>query len=264
MRKRLDLHTEAGIARQIICGRGQGVGSDYLPWITVHDLPSKGYRTALYSHRLKRVVHLLSLLELGTFVIAESNPRFVEIYEQCPLDRQRTRDIACSMGIKHPQVNGVDIVMTSDLKIIEDMGCGNYRSFVWSSKYSDELRRWRPVEKLMIEKNYQKSIGDGFQIITEESFPRALIMNLRMLRVIMRPGMMDGFTEPLLKAIGDFMDDRIWNVPFADLCAMCDRSLSLPMELRSMRAAHALIASGRWRVDLRQLIEPHLPLSRLP
>ena len=263
MRRRTDLHTEAGIIRHIEKGRGGGTGVNYKPWLTVHDVPSSGYRTMVYSVRLKRTIHLLSLLELGAFVVAEANPKVVEIYEQFPLDRVLTRYIAKLLGVTHPRIFGTDIVMTSDLRLLKEEPSGRLRWTVWSSKYSDELRKWRPAEKLAIEKSLQAALGEGFEIITEESFPRALIMNLRMLRTMQRPGVIDGYTREILDAVKEYLEPRMWTEPFADLCGDCDKYLNLPKGLTALRAAYAIIGRWEWRVDLRYAIEPHVPLRRL-
>ena len=149
-----EFHTEAGIARRESEGRGLGDGRDYKSWIRVPDLSSNGYRTMLFCPELNRVVHLLSLLELFVFLYAISSTRFVEIKENYPLNRVRTRAIAAGLpNVRHPQYAGVDIVMTTDLFIKEEVSIGQYRNLAWSTKYQDELRSPRPVEKLQIEQD---------------------------------------------------------------------------------------------------------------
>ena len=61
--------SEVQIARRIKEGRGQGQGKNYMPWLTVQDVPSSGRSHRVYSHKTDRVHHLLSDLELAVFLI---------------------------------------------------------------------------------------------------------------------------------------------------------------------------------------------------
>ncbi|ECM6197551.1 MULTISPECIES: transposase [Enterobacteriaceae] len=63
--------SEVQIARRIKEGRGQGHGKDYIPWLTVQEVPSSGRSHRIYSHKTGRVHHLLSDLELAVFLSLE-------------------------------------------------------------------------------------------------------------------------------------------------------------------------------------------------
>ena len=60
--------SEVQIARRIKEGRGQGHGKDYIPWLTVQEVPSSGRSHRIYSYKTRRVHHLLSDLELAVFL----------------------------------------------------------------------------------------------------------------------------------------------------------------------------------------------------
>ena len=60
--------SEVQIACRIKEGRGQGHGKDYIPWLTVQEVPSSGRSHRIYSHKTGRVHHLLSDLELAVFL----------------------------------------------------------------------------------------------------------------------------------------------------------------------------------------------------
>lgn len=261
---RLDLYSEAGIAKRIAEGRGQKWGESYTPWLTVRDVPgSSGYRAMVYSVKFGRTIHVLSLLELGLLVYLEAKERIHELYEQCPQDRDLTRFAAKQLGYRHPQYRGVAIVMTTDFLAVEELSDGSLQRVAYSAKMSDELRRWRPVEKLKIEELSQHIKGQGFNTITEENLPRDLVLNLRSLRIVHRPGMMAGYTPQIIESVAKWMGDRVWDRPWADLCSECDRALSLPPDLRSIRAAQWLVSTGHWRVNLNHRIQPNLPLVHL-
>jgi hypothetical protein len=72
-----DKHTHADLkfARWIKDGRGPGRGSDYKPWLTVRDVPSKGRSHRVFGHKSQRTHHLFSDLELAVFLFLEWLPR---------------------------------------------------------------------------------------------------------------------------------------------------------------------------------------------
>jgi len=43
--------SEVQIARRSKEGRGQGHGKDYIPWLTVQEVPSSGRSHRIYSHK---------------------------------------------------------------------------------------------------------------------------------------------------------------------------------------------------------------------
>lgn len=95
-------------------GRGQGVGRDYLPFLTVRDVPSKGRVHRLPSATVGRVHHLLSDLEHQVFCQLDWHSQVLDIREQFPIAREDTRVLAGRLGIAHPSVQGVDQVVTTD------------------------------------------------------------------------------------------------------------------------------------------------------
>ena len=61
--------SEKLIEQRIKDGRGQGYGEKYQPWLRVQDVPSDGRSHRIFSHKTKRIHHLLSDLELATFLL---------------------------------------------------------------------------------------------------------------------------------------------------------------------------------------------------
>ena len=64
-------------------GRGQGSGSDYKPWIYIHDFPSCGVSARIPGRITGRIHHLLSRYEEYYFYILEADPDVLDIREQC-------------------------------------------------------------------------------------------------------------------------------------------------------------------------------------
>src|SRR5262249_42710756 len=77
-------NVRSDIARRLKMGRGRGEAADYLPWLTVQEVHSKGT-----SHRFTspfgRTHHLFSDLEKSTFLIHQWRDEVIDVREQFPL-----------------------------------------------------------------------------------------------------------------------------------------------------------------------------------
>src|SRR5689334_20740718 len=110
--------TPEKISKWIAEGRGTGRGKNYKPWLTIHDVASRGARTRDKGLKTGRLHHLLSFLELYYFLILEWCPSVVDIREQYPLlPLEETLYIAKELGIKHPAPYGQPIVLTIDFMV---------------------------------------------------------------------------------------------------------------------------------------------------
>ena len=67
MAKRKYCFDDAGIEKLQSEGRGQGSGSDYLPWIRAHDINSIGLTSRIPGWKSGRIHHFLSKLEAHYF-----------------------------------------------------------------------------------------------------------------------------------------------------------------------------------------------------
>ena len=147
-------------------GRGQGTGASYKPWITIHDLASKGVVSRVPGRTTGRIHHLLSKNETAFFYILDASERTSDIREQYPLlPVTETVEIADQLGIRHPRNNSskYPYVMTTDFLITT--GKGNVARSV---KLSSELGKDRVQEKLEIERVYWERRGVEWRIVTEK------------------------------------------------------------------------------------------------
>lgn len=146
-------------------GRGQGELESYRPWLTIHDLPSKGYATRIYGQKTNRIHHLLSHHELYYFCLLDYSEHVVDIREQFPMRLTETLEIANHTGIPHPWDNRsrFPYVMTTDFLITTDHGLE-----ARTVKTTEELQHRRVREKFEIERRYWHSCGIPWKIITEK------------------------------------------------------------------------------------------------
>lgn len=101
-------------------GRGQGSGTEYLPWLCVQKVPSTGRSMRGVGWTTGRQYTFLSDLECDYFYALDFADEVTDIREQYPhLPLEETKLIAEKLGIEHPKDSktGVDIVMTTDFVV---------------------------------------------------------------------------------------------------------------------------------------------------
>ena len=111
-------------------GRGKGVGKDYKPWATIHDLPSKGLSSRTPGWKSNRVYHFLSLNELRCFFLLDWADDVVDIREQFPLiDFEDAIKIAEKSNIKYSidTKSKMPYILTSDFMITVKKAGKKYR-----------------------------------------------------------------------------------------------------------------------------------------
>lgn len=169
-------NSEAKNARWIKQGRGKGAGHDYKPWLTVRDVPSEGRVHRVFGHLTKRTHHLLSDLELATFLMLQWRETTTDIREQFPLERALTEQISNEMGVLHPAQKGILQYMSSDFLVNSEER--HLPVFALQVKPSSKLCDPRTVEKLEIERRYWKHKEIPWFIVTEEQIPRIVFENI--------------------------------------------------------------------------------------
>lgn len=161
-------------------GRGQGIGKEYKPWITIQDFPSKGRVSRTPGWKSNRVHHFFSDHETRYFYLLEWSDIVVDIREQFPLlEIEEALKIADYMGIKYPKdpETNCPYVLTTDFMITLNHE-GKEIYIARSIKPSTELDKRRVIEKLEIERRYWASKNVDWGIVTEKEIPTALAKNI--------------------------------------------------------------------------------------
>lgn len=65
-------------------GRGQGVGKEYKPWLTIQDFPSMGRVSRILGWKSGRIHHLFSDLQARYFYMLEWEDTVTDIREHFP------------------------------------------------------------------------------------------------------------------------------------------------------------------------------------
>lgn len=180
MAKRRYAMDEAKIARFEKEGRGCGSGADYMPWLTIQDVPSSGRRSRVFTPLTGREHHLLSDIETSVFFVLHWNDAVLDLREQFPLDRAETRRLAAELGVPHPKDRhtGVDIVMTLDL-LVDVRTAATPLCIPVSCKPFENLEDRRTLEKLEIERLYCRKRWGEWHLMTDRDYSKQYVQNLR-------------------------------------------------------------------------------------
>jgi hypothetical protein len=274
-------------------GFGQGVGSNYIPYLHVRDVPSRGRSCIFYCPKTGRLHHYLSDLEFKVHILAAFSIKVKDIREQFALlPWLRPYEIAGELGIKYPvyprsyiqpeitsdkalpaeiaEVLGIrcsnnplrstPIVMTSD-NVLTLYTTHGTKYVVISVKPSSELdpenkKTRRTLEKLLIEKTFWDRHNIQWELITEKDICDNRYYNLSYLRpghVAWELNWLDDYLPEFTIRWGQFWD------PFISLNAILDLIAS---RLKLTRYyCHMLFARSVWRhliaVDLDSFIIRH-------
>lgn len=184
MGRRVPKWTEQKIAQRIREGYGQGEHADYKPWLTIRDFSSQGTTTRIFSPKLQRAVTVFSNIERNGFFVAEFDKAFDDYWEQAPIPREETLDIADSLGVKHPVYPGTQIPLVMTLDGVLSLRSPNgLKRKVIDCKPESALSNPRTNQKLAINREYARLHGYDYLLYTERSTPQTVVHNIQWIRM---------------------------------------------------------------------------------
>jgi len=254
---------EDKIARLYKEGRGQGRGADYLPWLTIYDVASKGRSHRVLGGKTGRIHHLLSDIEWRLFLYLDWCDDVTDIREQFPLNRTNTRRIAESLGIRHPTDNATktSLVMTTDF-LVDVLRDGKTRQEACYVKPASELEKRRVLEKLEIERRFWSEQDIPLRIFTEQEFSPVLTKNLQWLQTLS----FDKQSEPWVGFHQQQADAVVASIPrlnHLDLrrfCICLDKELSLELGSTLALMRH-MLKTKVVSVDMTVPLNDHRPMA---
>ncbi len=239
--------------RLVAEGRGQGTLSDYKPWITIHDIASKGVSSRTPGRTTGRIHHTLSRLETAFLYILDASPEVLDIREQYPLlPVTETVRIAEQAGIRHPRdnVSHYPYVMTTDFVITTETGL-----VARSIKQSSELDKPRVREKMEIERRYWEKRGVEWLIVTEREIDFQQARNIEWVyRSWYYDDMLPDGSD--CSRIEDFFLDYYarTDMPVAEIARLTEEQFSLRSGLGLTTFQH-MILENRIKLDLSRPID---------
>jgi hypothetical protein len=267
MSKRARRNGARTIERRLAEGRGQGRGADYIPWIEIHDLASRGQANRVKSPLHGRTCHLLSQLETDWFFSFHALPGLKDLREQYALQElEETLGIADQLGIVHPTdpKSHEPCVVTTDFLLTIKDGLREVNVAI-AIKPAADLASERVLEKLEIERVYWSARKIDWRILTEKELPRGLVKNMRWLHPHLDLPESGEFKPELILRIRTVMEPRVTNgtCSLVAIATECDDRLGLKPGAALCVARH-LIGIGVWPVDLTAEIDPRKPIQLRP
>lgn len=249
--------------RRLKEGRGKGHGAEYIPYIKVRDVPSRGFSTRVKGWKTGRAHHLLSNLEFNYFYYLEWAPAIIDIREQYPLPLYDTLKIADRLKIKHPThpKTKMPVVMTTDF-IVDIKTADGVVSVARSVKPIKELSSARVIEKLALERTFWIENGFDWAIVTEREIPAILAGNVEIIYAARGLENFPGLSKSVIATVESllFKVNSEFPGPFAKSALIIDERLGLEAGTSLWIAKH-LIANQIWLIDMSVPLNFSQPLS---
>lgn len=246
--------TEEHIVKLQRAGRGQGRLASYIPWVWITDFYSQGRTHEVWGRKTGRTHQLLSDGEHQAFLLLQWAHDVVDIREQYPLDRDITREIAHSLGLRHPTYPGthVPVVMTLDFLVTKVVN-GSEALEAFSVKTSEDLENGATVEKLEIERSACEALGIPFRLLVKELLP---VQKARTLEWIEDGALNELESEAWNGLYADHMTRMLQDIPMrsfkgalSEYCTEYDRRNSLTAGT-GLRVARMLMSQRALSIDL--------------
>lgn len=155
--------------------------SNYVPFLSVRSVPTKGKANRIMGWKTCREHHFLSKLEYAAFYHFDWSDDILDIKEQYPLlPIEALQHIATEAGIDYPRFNGEPIIMTTDFLITTKIN-GKIIHYARTVKPSADLSDERIIEKFEIERRFFNSKGIDWGIITEKELSDVFLSNMELL-----------------------------------------------------------------------------------
>lgn len=163
--------------------RGEGSGADYKPYIQAREFNSLGTCSNPIDWKTGRTVELLSQAEKAVWYLLRWDEKVADIQEQYPLDLSKTVALSQEFGIRHPKDTMTR--MTTDFLVTMK----NKSRLAISVKASKaDLESKRIIEKLYLEKQYWKSMGVPFSLVSKSDINMTAVNNIRLVTEFYVPG----------------------------------------------------------------------------
>ncbi|MBU5257498.1 TnsA endonuclease C-terminal domain-containing protein [Tissierella praeacuta] len=155
-------------------GRGQGIGKDYKPWLTIQDFPSMGRVSRVYSNKTGRVHHFFSDNETRMFYLLHWEDSVIDIREHFPLldigqviEDKRGLDLEKFVD----KQTGTPFIFSTTFLVTIKVSLNRESYIARSVKSANELEKKHIIEKFELERRYWESKGIDWGIVTQKDIP---------------------------------------------------------------------------------------------
>lgn len=247
-------------ARKIAQGRCQGVGPRYVPWSLVREFASRGQSARIFGRKTGRIHHLFSLLEQQVFFFFEWLTQVTDIREQFVLPLDETLALAKRHGIRHPQVRGEPVPLTTDFLLTIERD-GQYILLARAVKYLKDLDpatqgSARTRAKLELERLYWEAQGVDWALVTDRDVPSVFVRNVGWARPYQRFPAMSSLSADQLLEVSRVLTARILATEevLGASTKWCDVELG-HKKGTALAVSRYLIGTGQWEVDMHMEVD---------
>lgn len=243
-------------------GRGQGDLSQYKPWLTIQDIPSKGRATRAFGWKTKRVHHFFTDIESRYFYLMEWEDEVFDIKEHYPLLdlRDIIRDDDLNLE-KYKSDDGTDYVFTTSFLI--KMRTGNSITYIARSiKASHELENKGTIERLEIERRYWKEKSIDWGIVTNKEIPVVKAKNIEWILSSLELDEDEIFNGNEKESISKMLELKLYrnSKPIREIISDFDYEYNL-QQGTGLLILKYLIAKKRIQIDIESKIDLNLSAS---
>lgn len=193
-------------------GRGQGIGKEYKPWLTIHDFPSLGRVSRIFGWKTGRIHHLFSDLQTRYFYMLEWEDTVIDIREHFPLldieDTIKDRD-DLRFEIFTDKDSGVPYVINTNFLITLKNTNGSISYLARTVKMASDLEKKKTLERLEIERRYWIAKGIDWGIVTQKEISNVFAKNIEWVHPSLYSYQERGFSKEEIIYMGGVLIERL-------------------------------------------------------
>ncbi|MBZ9536523.1 heteromeric transposase endonuclease subunit TnsA [Cytobacillus oceanisediminis] len=193
-------------------GRGQGVGKEYKPWLTIQDFPSMGRVSRILGWKSGRIHHLFSDLQARYFYMLEWEDTVTDIREHFPLlDLEDTVQQKKDLDFKlfTDKESGYAYTLSTNFLITIKKANGDNLYLARSIKMASELEKKKTLERLEIERRYWTGKGIDWGIVTQKEISTVFTKNIEWVHSCLYSYVERGFTQDELIYLSNSLIERL-------------------------------------------------------
>ena len=244
-------------------GRGQGIGKDYKPWLTIQDFPSMGRVSRIYSNKTQRIHQFFSDNETRMFYLLHWEDEVTDIREHYPLlDIGQVIEDKRGLNLDKfvDKQTGTPYVFSTTF-LITIKGRKNKETYIARSvKSSVELEKKHIIEKFELERRYWESKGIDWGIITQKDIPVIKAKNIEWVHSALEDSEERGINNKTKADLSEELAHIL--VDSSDTVRRITSNLDDEFQLEKGTGLYLfkyLIATKKIKVDMDEKIDINLP-----
>lgn len=197
-------------------GKGQGIGKNYIPWISIQSFPSNGRVSRVLGWKTSRIHHLLSDLQTRYFYMLEWEDNVIDIREHFPLLNAQ-EIIKEKEDLKFDLFTDKDsetpyVITTNFLITLKDSN-GSNTYLARTIKRDSELEKRNTLERLEIERRYWEAKGIDWGIVTQKEISDIFAKNIEWVHPSLYSYNERGLQQEEVEYMASVLLEKIMNSP---------------------------------------------------